>query len=210
MIVAMLALFVAMGGTAIAASSILITGKQIKNSSITGADVKNKSLTPKDFRGSVRGARGAAGPSGPPGPNGATGAPGAPGSPGPFPDGDMPAGKTVRGTYGMAGFKASASDPGRGVDSISFTFRFSAPPVSHVITLGGTPPPECPGTAAVPEALAGHLCVYEGAQLNSGSLAVFTPETAGGAARTGAILRIFGTVDGADFFSVGSWAAKSA
>ena len=37
MIVAMLALFVALGGTAIAASSALITGKQIANSSITGA-----------------------------------------------------------------------------------------------------------------------------------------------------------------------------
>jgi len=43
MIVALLALFVAMGGTAIAAGNALITGKQIKNSSITGADVKNKS-----------------------------------------------------------------------------------------------------------------------------------------------------------------------
>jgi hypothetical protein len=73
MIVAMLALFVAMGGTAIAASSALITGKQIKNSSITGADVKNKSLTPKDFRGSVRGARGAVGPAGPQGAQGAQG-----------------------------------------------------------------------------------------------------------------------------------------
>ena len=76
MIVAMLALFLAMGGTAIAASSALITGKQIKNSSITGADVKNKSLTPKDFRGSVRGPRGAAGPAGPTGAAGAQGAQG--------------------------------------------------------------------------------------------------------------------------------------
>ena len=73
MIVAMLALFVALGGTAIAASSALITGKQIKNSSITGADVKNKSLTPKDFRGSVRGLRGLRGPAGPQGPQGPQG-----------------------------------------------------------------------------------------------------------------------------------------
>jgi hypothetical protein len=78
MAVAMLALFVAMGGTAIAAGSALITGKQIKNSSITGADVKNKSLTPKDFRGSVRGPRGLQGPKGDKGDKGDTGAPGAP------------------------------------------------------------------------------------------------------------------------------------
>ena len=44
-------LVVALTGTAVATTSALITGKQIKNSSITGADVKNKSLTPKDFRG---------------------------------------------------------------------------------------------------------------------------------------------------------------
>jgi hypothetical protein len=75
MIVAMLALFVAMGGTAIAASSALITGKQIKNSSITGLDVKNKSLTPKDFKGSVRGPRGLTGLKGD---KGDTGPPGAP------------------------------------------------------------------------------------------------------------------------------------
>jgi Collagen triple helix repeat (20 copies) len=82
MIVAMLALFIAMGGTAIAASSALITGKQIANSSITGLDVKNKSLTPKDFRGSVRGPRGLRGLTGATGAPGAAGAPGAPGAPG--------------------------------------------------------------------------------------------------------------------------------
>jgi hypothetical protein len=73
LIVAMLALFVAMGGTAIAAGNALITGKQIANSSITGTDVKNKSLTAKDFKGSVRGARGARGPAGPQGAQGAQG-----------------------------------------------------------------------------------------------------------------------------------------
>jgi hypothetical protein len=74
MIVAMLALFVALSGTAVATTSALITGRQIQNSSITGLDVKNRSLRPIDFRGSVRGPRGlrgltgATGPAGPPGP----------------------------------------------------------------------------------------------------------------------------------------------
>jgi hypothetical protein len=89
MVVAMLALFVALTGTAVATTSALITGKQIKNSSITGADVKNKSLTPRDFRGSVRGPRGlrgatgATGATGAAGAAGATGATGAQGPPGP-------------------------------------------------------------------------------------------------------------------------------
>jgi hypothetical protein len=83
MIVAMLALFVALTGTAVATTSALIGSAQIRNNSITGLDVKNRSLRPIDFRGSVRGPRGlrgltgatgATGPAGPPGP--ATGAAG--------------------------------------------------------------------------------------------------------------------------------------
>jgi hypothetical protein len=70
-VLGILALVIAMTGSAVGAS--LITGKQIKNSSITGKDVKNKSLTKSDFKGSVRGPRGLTGAQGPPG---ATGAPG--------------------------------------------------------------------------------------------------------------------------------------
>ena len=80
MAVAMLALFVALSGTAVATTSALITGRQIKNGSITGLDVKNRSLTPRDFRGSVRGPRGLTGSAGPQGAQGAAGAAGAPGS----------------------------------------------------------------------------------------------------------------------------------
>jgi hypothetical protein len=75
LVIAMLALFVALTGTAVATTSALITGKQIKNSSITGLDVKNKSLTPKDFKGSVRGPRGLTGPKGDKGDKGDPGAP---------------------------------------------------------------------------------------------------------------------------------------
>ena len=90
MVVAMVALFVALSGTAVATTSALITGAQIKNNSIAGIDVKNnsiagidvknKSLTAKDFKGSVRGAPGSVGPQGP---KGDTGAPGPQGAQGP-------------------------------------------------------------------------------------------------------------------------------
>ena len=70
LIVAMLALFVALTGTAVATTSALIGSAQIRNNSITGLDVKNKSLRPIDFRGSVRGPRGLRGL---PGATGATG-----------------------------------------------------------------------------------------------------------------------------------------
>lgn len=81
MIIGMLALFVALTGTAVATTSALITGAQIKNNSITGADIKNKSVPANKLKGNFRGARGAAGspgPVGPQGPKGDTGPAGAP------------------------------------------------------------------------------------------------------------------------------------
>jgi hypothetical protein len=87
MVVGMIALFVALSGTAVATTSALITGAQIKNNSISGVDIKNKSLTPTDFRGSVRGPAGpagATGATGPAGPIGATGTAGPAGPQGPL------------------------------------------------------------------------------------------------------------------------------
>jgi hypothetical protein len=162
MIVAMLALFVALTGTAVATTSALITGNQIKNSSITGADIKNKSLKPIDFRGSVRGPRGLAGPAGTPGAAGTKGDKGDKGDQGiqgpagPFPDGDMPAGKTVRGYWAIAG--VSGSFP---MDNISYIYRMSVPLTPHVIPEGAAPPAGCSGDADNPIAAAGHLCIFE-------------------------------------------------
>jgi hypothetical protein len=82
LIVAMLALFVALTGTAVATTSALIGSAQIRNNSITGLDVKNKSLRPIDFRGSVRGPRGLRGLPGATGATGATGPKGDKGDPG--------------------------------------------------------------------------------------------------------------------------------
>ena len=93
MVVAMLALFVALTGTAVATTSALITGAQIKNNSITGADIKNKSLTAKDIKGQLRGPRGVAGPLGPVGPQGPKGDKGDTGP------ATGPAGGDLTGTY---------------------------------------------------------------------------------------------------------------
>jgi len=101
-LLAFLALVVAMGGTATAAS--LITGAQIKNGSITADDIKahgltakvikNGSLTAATLASGVRkgekGATGATGASGAPGANGANGAAGAAGAAGPKGDQGAP------------------------------------------------------------------------------------------------------------------------
>ena len=89
--VLMIAAALVVGSTATAgaeAAAQLITGKQIKNSSVTGADVRDGSLTKVDFSGSIAGPRGPVGPEGPEGtqgpagPKGATGATGATGAAG--------------------------------------------------------------------------------------------------------------------------------
>jgi hypothetical protein len=97
MVVACTAVVLACGGSAAAAT--LITGAQIKDSSLTGADIRDGSLTRSDLAAEAqtsavgkrgprgrRGPRGLRGPAGQPGANGingtngVNGAPGAPGS----------------------------------------------------------------------------------------------------------------------------------
>ena len=85
-VVGYIALFVALGGSAYAATQI--GSAQIRNNSIKSADVKNRSLLAKDFRAGQlpagsqgpQGSPGPAGQNGAPGQNGADGATGAPGS----------------------------------------------------------------------------------------------------------------------------------
>jgi hypothetical protein len=81
-VVAYLALFLALGGTAFAAASLprnSVGSKQLRNNAVTSAKVRNGSLTARDFRnGSLpRGPQGPAGPAGPAGPQGPPGSSGA-------------------------------------------------------------------------------------------------------------------------------------
>ncbi len=56
MVVALIALFVAIGGTATAASKLIITSANVKDHSLTGTDIKNGSLTGKQIKnGSLTG-----------------------------------------------------------------------------------------------------------------------------------------------------------
>ena len=86
MVVALIALFVALGGSGYAAVKIngkdiasrSIAGKKLKRNAITASEVKNRSLLARDFkRGQLRPGR-----PGPPGPSGEDGAPGEEGLPG--------------------------------------------------------------------------------------------------------------------------------
>jgi hypothetical protein len=49
-VIATIALFIALGGTSVAAKKLVITGKNIKNNTVTSADIKNYSLRAKDLK----------------------------------------------------------------------------------------------------------------------------------------------------------------
>lgn len=82
---------------------------------------------------------------------------------------------TMRGVY-MVEFDAD-TDSSTGVASFSYPHELPSKPTAHFVPLGSIPPPECPGNSEQPEALAGHLCVYERAALNHLAEDVFVIKT---------------------------------
>ncbi|HST38762.1 MAG TPA: hypothetical protein VLK58_04610 [Conexibacter sp.] len=103
-VIAGVALFAAVGGTATAAST-LIDGKNIRAGTITARQVKNGSLGTADLsraaRAALRGARGATGATGATGAAGPQGAPGAQGLPG------------AQGAQGLQGIEGPQGPAGR-------------------------------------------------------------------------------------------------
>jgi len=149
MIVALVAVVLACAGTATAAK--LITGKDIKNSSVTGADIKNSSLKSADVKngslsasdlssGARKALKGDAGATGATGAAGAAGAAGAQGVAG-------PAGPTgPRGPSDVLAVKEETQQVES--DGTSEVLRIAAPAGSHLVfaklrvrdnTAGATP-----------------------------------------------------------------------
>ena len=106
MVVAMIALLAALGGTAGAATSGLITGAQIKNGTIGLLDLS------ANAKQSLHGMRGPQGPAGPQGVNGGTGATGSQGSKGDTGTQGPQGGKGDTGTQGTQGVKGDTGTQG--------------------------------------------------------------------------------------------------
>jgi collagen triple helix repeat protein len=164
LVVAVLALVVALGGSAYAAAKLSSSQKKevVKIAKrYAGKDGKNGAA-------GAPGPVGAQGPKGDTGSKGETGAPGKEGAPGPpgvdgedgvcsvsEPECVMPPGATFTGVWAVQEVGAS-----EGVSQISFPLRYSgAEPAFHFLE-EGTSTTECPGSAEEPLALAGNLCVY--------------------------------------------------
>jgi hypothetical protein len=206
-VVATLALFAALGGGAYAATQLprnSVGPRQIRKNAVNSATVKNGSLRAADF-GPGQLPSGPVGPSGPPGPQGATG------EPGPFPDGSVPGGKTLRGTYLVSGW-ATASHQ-QFLSSVSFGgFTLAAAPAAHFVRFETAPPPQCPGSAENPQATRGNLCVYEAQETNQGAApTIIDPATdEPGASRVGFAVHVEGTSStGIYVDSYGTWAVNS-
>lgn len=211
-VVACLALFVALGGASYAATQLpknSVGTQQLKNGAVTGAKVKAGSLTASSFKpGQLpKGATGAKGPEGQRGPEGPRGAEGPQGPPGAFPSGNLPSGATLRGNFAIGTNLSEYSNT-----SVSFGFTLASAPTGHFIAVGDTPPPQCPGSAANPQASAGNLCVYE-IQANNqlATPELFDPATgAVGAGRYGfGVAAELGNAPNESLLSYGSWAVTA-
>jgi hypothetical protein len=195
-----LVLFVG-GGSAYAAA-------RLESESVGTEQLKKGAVTPtKLSKGSKAALTGPAGPRGAAGPSGPQGERGQAGPPGPLVD-TLPSGRTLTGMYAVAGVAGGKFD--RALEGISFSIPLASAPASHVILLGGSPTPECPGSTANPQAAPGNLCLYEDRHENilAGSDCATGSGTSNGcgtATRFGAI--VFVEAGGENsFFAEGSWA----
>lgn len=209
MVVACIALSVALAGTSYAAITLpknSVGARQLKNNAVTSPKVKNRSLLAKDFKqGQLP-----RGPKGDTGAQGAQGIQGIQGPAGPFPEGDMPTGKTLRGNW-IA--NETAVDPGDATfDTITFGFRLATAPTAHLLAPGAVPSPECPGSLSAPEAASGHLCIYTSENVNVLERFTCDPLTQFcGPSRTnryGTTVRVDAAAAGSSY-SWGTWAVTS-
>jgi hypothetical protein len=126
-----------------------------------------------------------------------------------YPNNGVVPGTTMRGVYGIDFEAQDAFDAG--VDSLSFGFTLAAAPTGHFIAEGGTPPAECPGTATMPEADPGHLCVYEteGTNWNSVCITRNSPSWACHLTDSYGAGLYFDSTSTGRTFSVGTWAVTA-
>jgi len=223
--IALIALFVAMGGTSYAAATGSIDGREIKNNSVSTNDLRNNGIRSRDVRNGgllkedfkagelPAGATGAQGPRGLTGARGATGATGAA-----FPTGNLPSGRTMKGVYSAHGTGGAIA-----ADHISFPVQLAAAPsvgMKRVVPAepGQPSTTRCPGSVSNPLAAPGELCIYEAQRFGvTGTPELCKPDNnpgtcsntgSGQATRWGMFLRFRGTA-AVDFGSNGTWAVTA-
>jgi hypothetical protein len=207
MVVAVTALFVALGGTGYAASAMVDQSRSAAHITV-GHKGKHKNTVVVVRCAATRvTCKGKPGPTGPAGPAGAAGLPGQTGptgSTGPYPV-TLPHGQTERGVF--AGESDDAGNPSAHTyAAISFPIALATVPAATIIQEGGTPPPQCPGTVATPQAAAGNLCIY--VSTSSGTATIFDPSEPGRA--VGPLGTSVSLISSSVSYVYGSWAVTAA
>jgi hypothetical protein len=152
-LVAWLALFVALGGTSLAARHYLVNStNQINPKVLKALKGKRGPAGPRGLTGGS-GAPGAPGKEGPPGQEGSPGKEGPPGKGG-EPGSTLPSGQTETGSWSANDTELAA------LGTISFPYPLSKPPVPHLVPPGGPTPAGCTGNVENPGANSGNLCVF--------------------------------------------------
>jgi hypothetical protein len=110
---------------------------------------------------------------------------------------------TLRGNYAVD-FVAPAAGAYFGASPISFGRLLSTPPIPHLVT---SPTTECGGSAALPQAAPGHLCVYASTTQDVGIACVAAADygSCNTANRTGAVL-VVQSAGAGRVYHVGTWA----
>lgn len=210
-VIATLALFLALGGGAYAATQLpknSIGSKQIKKGSIQVNDLsKAARIQLKGAKGAT-GVKGATGTKGAPGPKGATGAQG-PTGPAGLATTTLQSGQTLRGIVNVdtEGTKAGQITG----SSISFPLSLAKAPTVEILKEGAPPTSNCSGTIKEPTAAPGVLCVYEVAVNNVSQFAICgiecLPESPA-ASRFGAEIFVHATAVGR-YFASATWAVTA-
>jgi hypothetical protein len=180
MLVALIALFLATGGSALAAHHYLINSTKQINPRVLKALRGKRGYTGKQGPAGPRGAQGREGSAGKEGKTGKTG------EPGPFPN-TLPSGKTLTGA-----FQATDGIPpklkGYAQATISFPFQLAADPKVEVIEAGSKTTEHCQGSREAPSAAAGYLCLYVWSS-NGPAVGSYNPASeAPGAGKVGAVV----------------------
>jgi hypothetical protein len=190
--VSILALVVAMAGTAFAAKSVF-TKKQEKRI-VTIA----KQYAGKNGAAGANGPAGPVGPKGPAGTKGDTGAPGPEGQPGkPGVDGSpWTVGGILPSKESLSGHWATGLASGATLTGISFGLPLKGKPTAVMVPKGAEEA-GCPGSVSEPTADPGTLCVYIEEALETVSAELVDA--------TGAVVK----VEGEPAYGVGTWAVTA-
>lgn len=170
------------GVTATDLGSNAVTRDKLADGAVGGSEIAAGSVGPTDVaNGAIAGAKIAPGAVNSPAvaDNSLTGADIAPDSlgGGEIDEGDLSgvessgvlaSGETLRGVYATR-CCSDSSGVALTVDAISFALTLPTEPSRHYIQTGSPGPAECNGTAALPQAAPGHLCIYETKSTNAGS-----------------------------------------